>query len=113
MDSTADDQDSEIRKLQELVKKLELQNQSLIQRHNLETDAASAAPDNPGAPADQPPIQMLRRLNGIKSTHDPTTTRQRNGDGSEGLKPDTSRLSLDCFGLIDVDKISLDADDSW
>lgn len=106
MDLTAEGQDSEIRKLQELVKKLELQNQSLIQRHNLETDAT--APDNPDAPADQPPIQVLSRLNGIT-----TATRQKNGDGSEGSKPDTSRLSLDCFGLIDVDRISLDADDSW
>lgn len=119
------DPESEIKKLQELVKKLETQNQLLIMRHH-GGGTSPPAPQPKGsddAPSDAPanqPHQVLRQINGVRSSaiHDPTTTAMHEKqvlavDRPEKPKADSSRLTLDGVGLVDVDRISLDADDSW
>jgi hypothetical protein len=148
------DAESEVRKLQELVKKLQLQNQILLKRQENSGESADSTVDvenqdtrqvdaNCNSSSDSSVIQCngvpsaklnsggncagVLREQQLNSTNSRLCVRQ---EGDMCLDPgssapastqtdaqmrsnDTGRSSLETVGLIDVDGIPLEEEDSW
>lgn len=131
------DPEGEIKKLQELVKKLELQNQLLLRQNSQDEkveECIQLTPEqflesgNSGftqfghlhqqttGKMDQS-SQVLRQLNGVKTalanSTNCTTPEKHNVEKSERTKVELSKLSLESVKLVDIDRLSLDVEDSW
>ena len=129
----APDPTIEIMKLQELVKKLEVENQLLLQRHNENVDEMS--PPLPGQVLGSPTIspvsngfkgnggQILRQLNGLNNSMSISGNTVADNELSTGklsanVDRNTTELNnrkpnLDSVVLIDIDQMSLDDDCNW
>jgi len=131
------DAESEVRKLQELVKKLQQENNILLKRHessnglcaDLSADLENLMTPNVDANCNNSVESDVVYCNGItpgksgilrEQQLNSTNSRLsggKSGDGDTRDAPikssDVEKTSLETVGLIDIDEVSLDDEDSW